>query len=94
MKRSVKLNRDIMSLKESATLAVNLAAKKLRKDGEDVYHFGFGQSPFPVHPKIQIALANNAHQKDYLPTRGLPELCSSISKYYKTLFDYNLDLYA
>ncbi|MBT7610435.1 MAG: aminotransferase class I/II-fold pyridoxal phosphate-dependent enzyme [Bacteriovoracaceae bacterium] len=90
MKRSVKLNRDIMSLKESATLAVNLAAKKLRKDGEDVYHFGFGQSPFPVHPKIQIALANNAHQKDYLPTRGLPELCSSISKYYKTLFDYNL----
>lgn len=89
--KSVSINKDILTLKESATLAVNMAARKLRSEGKDVYHFGFGQSPFPVHPKIQIALANNAHQKDYLPTRGLPELCLAIKDYYKTLFDYDLD---
>ncbi|MCO4793157.1 MAG: aminotransferase class I/II-fold pyridoxal phosphate-dependent enzyme [Bacteriovoracaceae bacterium] len=88
---AVELNSHVVNLKESATLAINLTARGLRAAGKQVAHFGFGQSPFPVHPKIQIALANNAHQKDYLPTRGLPELCGAISTYYKQFFDYDLN---
>lgn len=88
---AVELNPNVISLKESATLAINLTARGMRASGKTVAHFGFGQSPFPVHPKIQIALANNAHQKDYLPTRGLPALCDAIAAYYKQFFDYDLN---
>lgn len=88
---AVELNPNVVNLKESATLAINLTARGMRAAGKTVAHFGFGQSPFPVHPKIQIALANNAHQKDYLPTRGLPALCDAIACYYKQFFDYDLN---
>lgn len=85
-----QLNPNITSLKESATLAINLQARAARKSGKDVVHFGFGQSPFPVHSGIQDALKQNVHQKDYLPTRGLPELCQAIVKWHKEMFDYDL----
>ena len=42
------LNPLVLSLKESATLAINLKAIGLREAGKKVHHFGFGQSPFPV----------------------------------------------
>tara|TARA_Y100000590_G_scaffold469529_1_gene657564 strand:- start:3601 stop:4878 length:1278 start_codon:yes stop_codon:yes gene_type:complete len=87
-----QLNPNITTLKESATLAINLQAKAARADGKDVIHFGFGQSPFPVHGSIQKALQDNAHQKDYLPTRGLPKLCEAVVKWHKDLFDYDLHL--
>lgn len=84
------INPNIENLKESATLAINLKAKAARSAGVDVAHLGFGQSPFPVHSKIQMALARNAHQKDYLPTRGLPKLCDAIADYHNMYFGYNL----
>ena len=83
------LNPNITQLKESATLAINMKARAARAKGEDVCHFGFGQSPFAVHPRIQIALAKNAHQKDYLPTKGLPALCEAIADYHKEFFGYD-----
>jgi aspartate aminotransferase len=87
-----QLNPNITSLKESATLAINLQAKAARAQGKDVVHFGFGQSPFPVHKSIQQALIDNAHQKDYLPTKGLPDLCKAVVKWHKDIFDYDLHL--
>ena len=87
-----QLNPNITSLKESATLAINLQARGARAEGKDVVHFGFGQSPFPVHESIQKALRGNAHQKDYLPTRGLPALCKAVVQWHKELFDYDLHL--
>lgn len=87
-----QLNPNITSLKESATLAINLQAKAAKSAGKDVVHFGFGQSPFPVHESIRKALADNAHQKDYLPTRGLPELCEAVVKWHKEIFNYDLCL--
>lgn len=85
-----KINPNVLSLKESATLAINLKARAAIKEGKQVCHFGFGQSPFSVHPLIQEELANNSHQKDYLPTRGLPELCQTISEFHKRVFNYDL----
>lgn len=73
------LNPLVLSLKESATLAINLKALELRRRGENIVHFGFGQSPFPVPDVIRQALADNADKKDYLPTRGLPELCAAVA---------------
>jgi aspartate/methionine/tyrosine aminotransferase len=83
------LNPLVLSLKESATLAINLKALALRRMGEDIVHFGFGQSPFPVPEVIQKALRDNADKKDYLPTQGLPELCEAVAGFYKKEFGYN-----
>jgi aspartate aminotransferase len=82
------LNPLVLSLKESATLAINLKALKMRREGREVFHFGFGQSPFPVPQSIQEALRRNADKKDYLPTRGLPELCEAVAAFYRSEFGY------
>ncbi len=83
------LNPLVLSLKESATLAINLKALELRRQGKDIVHFGFGQSPFPVPETIQQALRDNADKKDYLPTQGLPELCHAVANFYKNRFGYD-----
>ncbi|MDG5813941.1 aminotransferase class I/II-fold pyridoxal phosphate-dependent enzyme [Chitinispirillales bacterium ANBcel5] len=82
------LNPLVLSLKESATLAVNIEACKMRKQGTEVYHFGFGESPFPVSEPIQSALRENCHQNHYLPTRGLPELCEAVATFYKNEYGH------
>lgn len=85
------LNPLVLSLKESATLAINLKALELRKQGKEIYHFGFGQSPFPVPHVIQDGLKRNVDKKDYLPTQGLPELCEAVATYYDREFGYRFD---
>jgi aspartate/methionine/tyrosine aminotransferase len=83
------LNPLVLSLKESATLAINLKALELRRSGEDIVHFGFGQSPFPVPEPIQKALRENADKKEYLPTQGLPELGEAVAAFYRSEFEYD-----
>jgi len=83
------LNPLVLSLKESATLAINLKALALRRMGENIVHFGFGQSPFPVPEVIQQALRDNADKKDYLPTQGLPALCEAVAGFYQKVFGYH-----
>jgi aspartate/methionine/tyrosine aminotransferase len=83
------INPLVLSLRESATLAINLKALSLRKKGKKIYHFGFGQSPFPVPENIQEALRKNTDKKDYLPTQGLPELLEAVSSFYKNKFGYD-----
>lgn len=80
---AVVLNPQITGLKESSTLAINARAKKMRNDGEKVFHWGFGQSPFSVHPKIQEALKENSDKAEYLPTLGLLGLRESIRSFYQ-----------
>lgn len=50
------INPHVLNLKASATLAINQRVLQMRANGEDVFHFGFGQSPFPVPDTIQAAL--------------------------------------
>ena len=78
----IKINDRISGVKESATLAINERAMALREQGKTIFHFGFGQSPFPVHPLIVKALIANSHRKAYLPTLGLPELRANLATYY------------
>lgn len=85
----LSINPQVLSVKESATLAINQRVKTLRREGAEVYHFGFGQSPFPVPNPIVEALQKHADKKDYLPTRGLPELCEAVSDFYREHFQYD-----
>lgn len=69
-------------LTPSPTLYINERVATLWQAGETVYHLGFGESRFPVHPRMQQALAENAHRNSYLPGKGLPELRRAASLYY------------
>ena len=71
----------IKNLKPSSTLRINEISKKLELDGNKVYKFGFGQSPFKVPTDVVDELKNSAHQNKYLPMQGLDELRLSISRY-------------
>lgn len=75
----------------SATLAINERSKELIEEGREIFNFGLGQSPFPVPQPVVRALQDNAHQKDYLPVRGLLSLRESVSGWFLRRFDLQFD---
>jgi len=78
----INLNLNVRGLGLSATLAINERSAQLRAEGRPVFRMGLGQSPFPVPPSVVKALQENAHQKDYLPVRGLPELREAVAAHH------------
>ncbi|MCG8317498.1 MAG: aminotransferase class I/II-fold pyridoxal phosphate-dependent enzyme, partial [Pseudomonadales bacterium] len=87
----VHLNLNIRGMGVSATLAINELSNQLLEEGKKVHKLGLGQSPFPVPKHVQQALRDNAHQKDYLPVKGLPALRTAVADYLKRTegLDYN-----
>lgn len=81
MQQVIKAN--ISGLKPSATLLINERSHALIAAGKEVYKLGFGQSPFPVPEVVVGALKDNAHQKDYLPVRGLLSLRDEVAAYHR-----------
>ncbi len=79
------------SLKPSPTLGINERVQELQATGRDVYHLGFGESRFPVHPLIARALQENAQQRSYLPVLGLPALRKAVADYYGQQFELQID---
>ena len=79
----MKINQKISGLKPSATLLINEKVKELRTKGQEITHFGFGQSPFPIHQSIVEELKNNATNNHYLPVNGLVELRQQVSVFLK-----------
>ncbi len=77
------LNRNVRGLTPSPTLAINERSNALRRQGRDIYKLGLGQSPFPVPSVVVEALKANAHQKDYLPVKGLPDLREAVAGYHR-----------
>ena len=86
----MKINPNVLSLKESATLKINQKALGDRQAGKPIVHFGFGQSPFPIPAPMREELKREAHQKDYLPTLGLLSLREQIATYYREKRGYSL----
>lgn len=79
----VHLNLNVRGLPLSATLDINERSNRLVKEGRRVCKLGLGQSPFPVPLPVVEELRANAHQKDYLPVRGLPALQEAVVNYYE-----------
>lgn len=75
----------------SATLAINERRQALLAEGRSVFNFGLGQSPFPVPEPVVQALRDNAHQKDYLPVRGLLPLRETVSGWFARRFDLQFE---
>ena len=55
----------------ASNLAFNEKIKRWQEAGETVYHFGFGQSPFPVIECMVRALREHAGENAYLPVTGI-----------------------
>src|SRR5690606_26595586 len=83
----VHLNLNVRGMSRSATMAINEQIADLRRQGRDVVRLGLGQSPFPVPDVMVRALREHAAEKDYLPTKGLPELRRAIVDYYRRQHD-------
>lgn len=88
----INLNLNVRGLSVSATLEINERSNKMLEEGKQVYKLGLGQSPFPVPQAVVDELKNNAHQKDYLPVRGLKILRQSVANYlnrcHNTVFNH------
>lgn len=83
IKKPVSLNINVRGLGQSATLSIKERCNKLRREGIEVYDFGLGQSPFPVPGSVVDALKLHAHEKDYLPVKGLPQLRQAVARFHR-----------
>jgi aspartate aminotransferase len=81
--QQISLNLNIRGVKQSPTLAINELSKKLSKKGKKIYPMGLGQSPFPVPSPVIDALKSHAHEKDYLPVKGLEELRQAVAYFHR-----------
>ena len=59
---------------KSANLELNEKVKDMQKDGFEVYHLAFGQSPFPIPNCFVNGLKEFAGSHEYLPVAGTLEL--------------------
>lgn len=75
------INLNVRGIQPSATLRINEQSNQLRSEGKDIIKLGLGQSPFPVPERVVEALKEHAHEKDYLPVKGLKGLREAISGY-------------
>lgn len=82
----ISLSPRLSGFETSPTLAINEKVNALWAAGEVVYHLGFGESRFPVHPILASALAANAHHTSYLPSQGLPALREAVAGFYQRHF--------
>lgn len=83
LRKHVSLNINVRGVEPSATLAINERCKILQSQGQCVYNLGLGQSPFPVPTPVVNALRLYAHEKDYLPVRGLPALKEAVADFHR-----------
>ncbi|WP_297790479.1 aminotransferase class I/II-fold pyridoxal phosphate-dependent enzyme [uncultured Marinobacter sp.] len=75
------INLNVRGIQPSATLRINELSNQLRSEGRDIIKLGLGQSPFPVPDRVVKALQDHAHEKDYLPVKGLKSLREAIAGY-------------
>jgi len=84
LSKHVSLNLNVRGLSQSATIAINNRSRSLQTQGRMVYRLGLGQSPFPVPLPVVDALKQHAHEKDYLPAEGHPELRRTVAEFHRT----------
>lgn len=63
---------DLANYSPASNLSLNETIKKRIGAGEKIYHFAFGQSPFPVIETAVEALKQYAGENAYLPVAGKP----------------------
>ena len=88
--KHISLNLNIRGVHQSPTLAINELSKKMENNGKTIYRMGLGQSPFPVPAPVVEALKMHAHEKDYLPVKGLEALRQAVAHFHKQNDNVNI----
>lgn len=70
-------------MRPSATVAINERSNQLLAEGREIFKLGLGQSPFPVPEVVIQSLRDHAHEKDYLPVKGLDALRQAVADYHR-----------
>lgn len=79
--RGFSIRPSLRDLKFSPTLRINEQVARAREGGKTIYHMGFGESPFPVHPVIQENISGYSGENSYMPAAGLSELREKAKRY-------------
>lgn len=79
----IHINLNVRGMTPSATVAINELCNDLIAKGDEVFKLGLGQSPFPVPEPVVQALRDHAHEKDYLPVKGLRALRQEVAAYHE-----------
>lgn len=87
----IEFTADSLLLQPSSTLAVNDLIRKFEAEGIEIINASIGQSPFPVHPSIQQAVATHADKNAYYPTQGIFPLRQQVATFYQTQFRLSYD---
>lgn len=75
----------LRSVEKSQTLLLNEQQRQQENTGQEVFKFGFGQSPFPPLEAAVAALRAHAAAKEYTPVQGLPELRERVAQFHRTV---------
>jgi aspartate aminotransferase len=67
----------------SSTLLLNEQSALLAQSGQEVFRFGFGQSPFPVCQVLEDALKQNAYRKEYTEVQGVKPLREAVAAFHQ-----------
>lgn len=86
-----QLNPRVRGLTPSATLQINEYSNQLIREGRDIIKLGLGQSPFPVPDIVTQSMQKYAHEKDYLPVKGLYALRCAVAEYYQRRENLNFE---
>lgn len=70
-------------MQQSPTLEINERCRRLESEGRNIFRLGLGQSPFPVPRPVVEELRRRAHEKDYLPVKGLHELRRAVADFHR-----------
>ncbi|CAH1772640.1 unnamed protein product [Owenia fusiformis] len=73
---------DLAGYCPASNLSFNEHITQLKKQGKEVYHFAFGQSPFPIMDHAQEALREHAGENAYLPVAGLKDLQKAVCRFH------------
>ena len=83
MRPATHISKYLRESKQSETLLINQLSISRADNNQQVFKFGFGQSPFPVPIKINQALAESAYRKEYMSVQGHPSLREAIVNFHK-----------
>uniref|UniRef100_A0A915DP90 Aminotransferase class I/classII domain-containing protein n=1 Tax=Ditylenchus dipsaci TaxID=166011 RepID=A0A915DP90_9BILA len=83
------LVREDLGFGTSASLGLNYLIKDRISSGEELFHFGFGESPFPVPLPFLQGLIENAHKNEYLNSQGLSSLREKLIRFHKVQGDFD-----
>jgi len=86
------IREDLSNYGGASNLAFNEKVKALQNEGQEIYHFAFGQSPFPVPAPFVRHLRETAGINDYLSVAGLMELREEIVAFHKEWDDVSLTI--